>query len=127
MLAPWVYVDRGRDFTGRRVDCWGFSMHVSLTRLRRALPDVLDAYEGLVDTDRAVAAALPAFDPIPHITLARLGDVVLVHLPGQPFHAGLYTGDGHMIQLGRSGVTHPSILPGSPYGRRLEGIYRHAG
>jgi hypothetical protein len=40
----------------------------------------------------------------------------------------MYTGDGHMIQLGRQSlVSHPSIRTGTPYGRRLEGIYRYAG
>lgn len=101
-------------------------MHISLSHLQRELPDVLESYEGLRDTERAVAAVLPAFLPV-SFAAAQLGDIVLAHLPGQPFHAGIYTGDGHMIHLGRSGVAHPSILPGTPLGRRLEGMYRHVG
>ncbi len=126
MLAPWVYVDRGRDFAGRRVDCWGFNMWLSRTYLGHELPDLLDEYDGLDDTDRAVTAAKREFVPV-SLADARLGDIVFVEHAELPAHAGLYTGAGHMIQLGRRAVSHPSIRPGTPNGRRVEGIYRHAG
>lgn len=124
MAAGWVHVDRGRDFARRRVDCWGFGMHVSLTHLGRRLPDLLDEYDSIEDTARAVAVAKRSFAKV-SFDDALLGDVVLVELPDLPFHAGIYTGAGHMIQLGRrSRVSHPSIMPGTPNGRRVEGIYR---
>lgn len=127
MTAGWTYVDRGRDFALRRVDCWGFVMYLSLKYAHCRLPDLLSVYDGLSDTGRAVAAVLPRFTPVA-LPDAKLGDVVYVDLPGQPAHVGLYTGAGHMIQLNRRGdVTHVSIKPGSPMGRRVEGVYRYAG
>lgn len=127
MTAGWTYVDRGRDFALRRVDCWGFDMYLSLKYAHRRLPDLLDVYDGLDDTDRAVAAVLPQFARVA-LADAALGDVVHVNLPGQPAHVGLYTCAEHMIQLSRHGqVTHLSIKPGSPTGRRVEGVYRYVG
>jgi cell wall-associated NlpC family hydrolase len=127
MVAGWAHVDRGRDFARRRVDCWGFVMYLSLAYMQRSLPDLLDEYDGIDDTENAVAAARQQFVVIPRDE-AQLGDIVLMHHAELPFHVGLHTGAGHMIQLGRrSHVSHPSIQPGTPNGRRVEGIYRYAG
>lgn len=126
MTAGWQHVDRARDFAARKADCWGFVMWCSQQYLGRVLPDLLDEYEGVHDTASAVYAAKRQFVEVPR-NRAALGDVALTHYVDL-FHAGLCTGSGHMIQLSRrSRVTHPSIEPGTPTGRRVEGIYRYVG
>ena len=127
MIAGLEHVDRGRDFARRRADCWGFVMYLSQTYMGRPLPDLLDAYEGIHDTASAVDAGRRFLVEVPRAA-AALGDIVLFQHHELPFHVGFCTGSGHLLQLGRRNrVTHPSFQPGTPVGRRVEGIYRHAG
>lgn len=118
-LSGWQYMDRGRDFMRRRVDCWGFVMAVLLQEFGQRVPSYVDEYETSSEADPAFALHKADFGSVAFAE-RRVGDVVLFPTP-KGIHAGVLCGPDRMIQMGLRGV---SILRVSE--DRVEGIYRWA-
>jgi len=123
MAANWTYEDRGRDFARRRVDCYGLYMFLSLRYMNVRVPELLDYYQGTIGTEATAEEGRRSFSRV--ATGAQLGDLALIKYPEASFHAAFCTGSERVLHIGHRGrVTHMSILPGAPMGRRLEGVYR---
>lgn len=122
MRRRWTYVDRGRDYAGRHVDCYGFVLGASAEFFGIVLPDPLYASSHdpretgpAVDVGRGFGARISRAS-------AREGDVVLIRRANR-WHAALYGGADRVLQLTLGGVSYPSIAQG-PLASRVEGFYR---
>lgn len=123
LARRWTYVDRGREYARRRVDCMGLVLGVAREHLGLELPDPL--YTGAEQWPTAVASCRPSFCRVPAED-ARAGDLVLLLQAGR-WHAGLFAGSERLLQMTRAGCSLVSLAPSSPHGRRLEGVYRLEG
>jgi hypothetical protein len=125
LAENWTYVDRGRDFARRRVDCYGLYMYLSLRYMNLRVPELLDYYEGAIGTEATADEGKRSFVAVDRGS-ARLGDLALLNYRNLSFHAAFCTGPDRVLHIGhRSRVAHVSMLPDTAVGRRLEGIYRY--
>lgn len=121
------FEERGR---GPAYDCWGLVRLVLWEVFGIAVPSHADGYDDHKDLERLGAliedgkAAQWAEVAVGE---ARPGDVLLLRMKGLPIHVAILVAAGWMLHTRKS---HNAVLErfeGLAWGRRVLGIYRHAG
>lgn len=123
------FVEKGRTRDG--LDCWGLVRLVYKDLLDITLP-ILHAYEDTKDYLN-ISQLVEENSSQYEWTEVEKGqeqplDVLIFRVMGHPVHVGLVVGNGYMLHCQRgSNTVHADYVNDRNWGKRLEGIYRHAG
>ena len=132
MAPEWVgqyigleFAERGR---GPRVDCWGLIRKIFREQFDLDLPSYTEAYR--TTTDEAEIGALvrreaqTVWMPVPP-DAARLGDVLVLRMRGQPMHAGLCVEAPWFLHCAKGIGSVLERWDAALWMHRVTGIYRH--
>ena len=121
------FVDRGRTREG--LDCWGLVRLVYAERFGVLLPSLQDRYR---DAQDGPCIADLCRTQMPDWRLleaprARVGDVALFRVAGEPWHVGVLVARGRMLHAQRGTRSCIERIDTTGWGPRLEGLFRFAG
>jgi hypothetical protein len=116
------YASNGRDESG--IDCWGLVRLFYKQEYNIDLPSYTEDYEGAYDT-----RILGMMDLYKHnwsqLSQPEVGSVIVFNILGEPFHVGVYIGEGKFIHA-RDGMDTVVESVNSPkWSKRIEGYYKY--
>ena len=117
------YATNGRDESG--IDCWGLVRLFYKQEYNIDLPSYAEEYSGAYD-DRILDMMALYKNNWQQTTTAEPGSVIVFNILGEPFHVGVYIGEGKFIHA-RDGMDSVVESVNSPkWVKRIEGYYKYA-
>lgn len=119
------FSDHGR--TRKGVDCWGLVRLILSEQFSIALPSLIHDYARTTDIkgiSQLVTRELLKWKQIGQDD-ARLGDIVILRLHGEPVHVGLVLGHGRMLHVERGINAAIDRYDGSRWQALIHGFYRY--
>lgn len=116
------YASNGRDENG--IDCWGLVRLFYKQEYDIELPSYLDEYAGAYDA-RILNMMASYKNNWARLESPEVGSVVLFNILGEPFHVGIYIGDGKFLHAreGRDSVIE--TIANVKWAKRIEGYYKY--
>ena len=117
------YAANGRDESG--IDCWGLVRLFYKQEFNIDLPSYTGEYDGAYDT-RILQMVAEYKNNWEQPSEPEVGSVIVFNILGEPFHVGVYIGEGKFIHA-REGMDSVIESVNSPkWAKRVEGYYKYS-
>lgn len=117
------YAANGRDESG--IDCWGLVRLFYKQEYSIELPSYTEEYAGAYDT-RILGMMDLYKNNWAQVSQPEVGSVIVFNILGEPFHVGIYIGEGKFIHA-RDGMDSVVDSVASPrWVKRIEGYYKYS-